>query len=109
MEVAAPRLDDAEVVQVVKGEGDRAVPAGREPDEGAGTPLRDRPEVRIDIGRKLLRDGLLPVASRAPVQVLRVRVVVTRALRSHQDRARAQARKRIAQKADVAVRTRRGR
>src|SRR5262249_60744099 len=70
VEVTAPGLDDAEVVEVVKRERARAVPAGGEPDEGAGAPVADRPGVRVDVPGKLLRNRLLPVAPPSPAEVL---------------------------------------
>jgi hypothetical protein len=103
VEVAAPRLDDPKVVQVVQDERDRAVPARGKPDDGPGASVGDRPIVGVDIGRKLLRDRPLPVAARTPVEVLRVCVVVVGPLGRDQDRLRAKASERVAQEADVSV------
>src|SRR5438067_13023248 len=65
MEVAAPRLDDGEVVEVVEGERDGAVAARGKTDERPRPPVADRPEMRVDVCGQLLRDRLLPVSARA--------------------------------------------
>src|SRR6266550_9251537 len=43
VEVAAPRLDHTEALEVVEREGNRSVPAGREADESACPAIGDRP------------------------------------------------------------------
>ena len=106
MEVTAPGLDHAEALQVVKGERDRAVAARREPDQGTRPAIRNRPEVGVDVGRELLRDGPFPISTRPPVQVLRIRVVIPRRLRGDEDRPAPQAGERVLQEADIAVRLR---
>jgi hypothetical protein len=92
---------------VVKGEQHRAVPAGREADERATAPIRDRAEVPVDVGRHLLGDRRLPVPPGAPVEVLRITVAVARTLGCHQNRARAQAVEGAREEADVTVGNRR--
>ncbi len=89
MEVAAPGLDDGKGLEMVEREQEGAVPAGGEPDQGSAGPAANRPVVRVDVGRKLLGDRGLPVASGAPVQVLGVGVTVPGPLRGDHERAEA--------------------
>jgi len=63
VEITAPRLDHAEALEVVERERDRSVAAGREADESACPAIGDRPEMRVDVSGKLLRDGALPVST----------------------------------------------
>src|SRR5207248_5561096 len=85
-EVAAPRLDDGERLQVVESEERRAVTAGREAHERAPAPARDRAEAPVDEPRQLLPDRGLPVPAGPPVEVFGVGVVVAGGLRLDEDR-----------------------
>src|SRR4029079_19600746 len=66
MEVPAPGLHDGEVVEVVEGEEHRAVPSGREADQGPPASRRDRLQVRVDVVGELAGDRGLPVAAGTP-------------------------------------------
>src|SRR2546430_16015008 len=109
VEVAAPRLDHAEALKVVKRGRDGSVPARREPDQRTRPAIRNGPEVGVDVGRELLRDRALPVSARAPIEVLGIRVVISRPLRGNQDRLAPQAGERVLQEADAPVGLRRRR
>src|SRR2546429_3937534 len=109
VEIAAPRLDHTEALQVVKRERDGSVAARREADQRTRPAIRNRPEVGVDVGRELLRDRALPVSARAPIEVLGIRVVISRPLRGNQDRLAPQAGERVLQEADAPVGPRRRR
>jgi hypothetical protein len=103
VEIAAPRLDDAEVVEMVEREQHRAVAAGGKPDERPSPSGRDRPQVPVDVRGKLAGERGLPVAARAPVEVLGIAVFVPRALRGDEDDRAAERVERTRQPADVPV------
>ena len=87
VEVPAPRLDHRERAEVVQRDDRGAVTAGGQSDKGAPAPVRDRPEVRVDVVRQLARERGLPVAAYAPVEVFRIAVSIPGALRRDDDRA----------------------
>src|SRR6266480_4591294 len=97
-----PQADDG-VVQV------RAAVAPRRAEVQRLRSTRIRPEVGVDVGRELLRDRALPVSARAPIEVLGIRVVISRPLRGNQDRLAPQAGERVLQEADAPVGPRRRR
>jgi len=109
VEVAAPGLDHAEALEVVERKRHRSVPAGREADESARPAIGDRPELRVDVSGKLLRDSPLPISSRTPIEIFGVPVVISGRLRRNKDGLPTQARKGLLQEVDVAVGLRRGR
>src|SRR5258708_28480474 len=80
MEVAGPRLDHRECAGVVQADDRRAVATGGQADDRASSRRADRAGVRVDVVRTRARDVVLPVATRAPVQILGIGVLVTRAL-----------------------------
>jgi hypothetical protein len=90
-------------------EDNRAVAAGGQADDCTAAALGDRAEVRVDVVDDVARDRRLPVATRAPVEVLGIGVVVARALRRDDDRFPAAVLERAGEKVRAAERGRRRR
>ncbi len=89
VEVAAPRLDDGELVQVMERELHCAVPAGGDADQRATRTGTDRPEACIDDARQLGRDRRRPLVAGAAVDVFGIALARARPLRDDDDRGTA--------------------
>src|SRR5438552_18390016 len=104
MEVPAPRLHYGELAEVGERDVHRAEPARRETDETARVARADRPVPRVDDTRQLARDRGLPAVAGTMVDVLRIRLVPARTLRSDENRRSARTVERLLDEAHAFVR-----
>jgi hypothetical protein len=80
MEVAAPGLHHREGLEMMQREYHRPVASGREADDRPPFAAADRPEVAVHVPDHVAGDRRLPVPAGAPVEVLRVGIVVSSSL-----------------------------